>query len=90
MYYDIYEIRTPLYRRVTAREVLSNRDYLVRKLDSSNKAIATMKIRVNDIKGLEEFEQTVTRFLSGIVRVEAYTKTDPVFKPHRMGLDVFV
>lgn len=85
---DIYEIRSPLYKRVAPGEVRPNRDYLVRKLDSNNRAVASIKIRVNDIRGLEGFEQTVARHLTGIVRTDAYRKTDTV---NRTGLllDVF-
>ena len=86
---DIYEIRTPLYRRVAPGEVLPNRDYLVRKLDANNRAVATIRIRVDDIKGLEEFEQTVTKYLTGMVRTDAYRKTDQAINP-RPKLDIFV
>lgn len=85
---DIYEIRTPLYRRVAPGEVLPNRDYLVRKLDVNNRAVATIRIRVDDIKGLKEFEQTVTTHLTAVVRAEAYRKTDEAISP-RPVLDIF-
>lgn len=85
---DIYEIRTPLYKRVAPEEVRPNRDYLVRKLDSNNRAVASIKIRVNDLRGLEEFERTVVRHLAGVVRTDAYRKTDAAERPS-LGLDVF-
>ncbi len=85
---DIYEIRTPLYRRVAPGEVLPNRDYLVRKLDANNRAVATIRIRVDDIKGLKEFEQTVTTHLKAVVRAEAYRKTDQALSPPHV-LDIF-
>ena len=85
---DIYEIRSPLYKRVDAKDVLTNRDYLVRKLDSNNRAVATVRIRVNDIRGLEHFEQTISKYLTGMVRTEAYRKTDPK-SDQNLGLDVF-
>lgn len=85
---DIYEIRSPLYKRVAPGEVRPNRDYLVRKLDPGNRAVASIKIRVNDIRGLEEFERTVAVYLTGVVRTEAYRKTDAAERPS-LGLDVF-
>lgn len=85
---DIYEIRPPVYKRVDAKDMRTDRDYLVRKLDSNNRAVATVRIRVNDIRGLEHFEQTVSRHLTGMVRAEEYRKTDPKNKQN-LGLDVF-
>lgn len=85
---DIYEIRPPVYKRVDAKDVRTDRDYLVRKLDANNRTVATVRIRVNDIRGLEHFEQTVGRHLTCLAMAGEYRKTDPKNK-QSLGLDLF-
>lgn len=86
---DIYEIRTPVYKRTELKDVRTHTDYLVRKLDSNNRAVASVRVRIDDVRGLEHFRKTISDYLNTAGKTKAYLRTDPERGLKSLGLDVF-